>query len=237
MKDPQQEAVAREFDAYRNTYSDAVNDALLVPGLDVDYFTKVKAEYLKEIIAEELGDTSSRDVLDIGCGVGNYHRLLKDTFATLTGIDVSSQSIEQARLINQHVRYDVYDGAALPYADGSFDVAYTICVMHHVPTGLWPNFSKEMLRVLRPGGIGLVFEHNPSNPLTMRVVNRCPFDRDAVLLKPAKTRALLEGAGFRDVSTRSIINIPSFGPLTRRIDRSLLGLLPFGAQYIAIGHR
>lgn len=237
MLDPQQKAVAEEFDAYRASYSDTVNDALLIPGLKVDYFTKVKAEYLKDIVEAELGDHAKQRVLDVGCGVGNYHRLLQGTFAKLVGIDVSEQSVEQAKITNKDVEYDVYDGGRLPYEDGSFDVAYTICVMHHVPTSQWGNFAREMFRVLRGGGIGLVFEHNPSNPLTMRVVNRCPFDRDAVLLKPAKTRSLLEGAGFANVSTRSIINIPSIGKLTRFIDRSVLGHMPFGAQYVAVGRK
>jgi ubiquinone/menaquinone biosynthesis C-methylase UbiE len=197
----------------------------------------VKAEYLKDIVEAKLGNSAGRRVLDVGCGVGNYHRLLRGAFAKLVGIDVSEQCIEQARTVNKDVQYDVYDGGRLPYADGSFDVAYTICVMHHVPTSQWESFASEMFRVVRPGGIGLVFEHNPSNPLTMRVVNRCPFDRDAVLLRPAKTRSLLEGAGFGKVSTRSIVNIPSIGKFTRFIDGSVLGRMPFGAQYIAIGRK
>ena len=55
----------------------------------------------------------------------------------------------------------------------------------------------------------MVFEHNPKNPLTMRVVNRCPFDRDAVLLKSAETVRLFEQAGFEAVERRYILTIPA----------------------------
>jgi SAM-dependent methyltransferase len=237
MIDKKQQGVAREFDAYRDNYSDAVNQALLLPGLDVDYFTKVKAEYLKDIVRAMLGNSSSQRVLDVGCGIGNYHGLLKGAFRDLVGIDVSTQCIERARKENTHVSYDVYEGDVLPYADATFDAAYTICVMHHVPTSQWSNFVSEMYRILRPGGIGLIFEHNPLNPLTLRVVNRCSFDRDAVLLEPRQVRSLLATAGFGSVYSRTIINIPSIGRLTRVLDRSIFGALPFGAQYIGIGRK
>ena len=92
--------------------------------------------------------------------------------------------------------YDVYDGATLPYSDGCFDLAFAICVVHHVPPRLWNVFASEMRRVLKPAGLALVFEHNPRNPLTMRVVNSCPFDADAVLLRNETAEALLSTAGF-----------------------------------------
>ncbi|QRM28275.1 class I SAM-dependent methyltransferase [Microvirga sp. VF16] len=228
--DPQQKAIAEEFDRYNSKYSEAVNAALLVPGMNVDYFTRVKSEYLVDLTREVLGETTALSALDIGCGVGNYHGLIKGRFGSIDGCDVSSESIERARTRHPDLVYQSYDGSRLPYDDGTFDVAFTICVMHHVPPPAWTNFVREMRRVLRKGGLALVFEHNPYNPLTMKVVNRCPFDADAVLLKPHVTKGLFNGAGFRDIQVRSILNIPSFGPFTRRIDR-IVGRLPSGAQY------
>lgn len=76
----------------------------------------------------------------------------------------------------------------------------------------------------------LAFEHNPYDPLTQYIVKARDMDEDAVLLRPAKLRRMLRGAGFTDVFTRTIISIPPTGRLLTRID-SLLGNLPFGAQY------
>ena len=230
----QQADVAAEFDRYTAIYSQTVNDSLIVPGLDVDYFTRVKASMLVEYVGSNLAPASSRDTIDVGCGVGNYHTLLAGKFKSLTGVDVSAESIEKAKAGHPDVNYQSYGGDRLPFADASFDVAYAICVVHHVPVPAWPVFFAEMNRVLRPGGHAMIFEHNPYNPLTRRVVDRCPFDADAVLLKPGKTKELLTGAGFANVQARSILSIPSFGPLSRKLDLAL-GILPFGAQYLATG--
>jgi hypothetical protein len=106
--------------------------------------------------------------------------------------------------------------------------------MHHVPPAQWANFAAEMKRVVRTGGLVVVFEHNPLNPLTRRAVSNCEFDDDAVLLGQGQMRRLLAGAQLRDVRSCSILSIPSIGPVTRTIDL-MLGRLGLGAQYFACG--
>ena len=112
----------------------------------------------------------------------------------------------------------------------TLDFAFSICVMHHVPPANWSNFVREMRRVLRPGGLALVFEHKPRNPMTMRAVNRCPFDRDAVLFQSKETEWLFRGAGCDRVRSRFILPVPAVNSLLRRVDRLFSGL-PFGGQY------
>lgn len=227
--DPQQRRTAETFDTFRENYSEAVDGALAFTGLKTDFFTRVKADYIVELVDSHFG---RRDIeaLDVGCGVGNYHQLLSPVFARLSGVDVSSACIETARLRNPTVAYAAYDGGALPYPDASFDLAFTICVLHHVPPAAWPGFLSEMRRVLKPGGMALIFEHNPRNRLTMRVVNKCAFDEDAVLLRMEETEALMTQAGFASVEGRFILSVPAKGAALRRIDQ-MFGRLPFGAQY------
>lgn len=235
MKEPDfQKTVAAEFDKYGKRYSETVEQSLIVPGLNVDYFTKVKSEYLLDLLTDKIETPKKLDVLDIGCGIGNYHSHLVDKVGSLSGVDVSSESISLARQHNLEVSYSVYDGVALPFPDDTFDAAYTICVVHHVPQASWKRFYSEMNRIVKPGGLGIVFEHNPYNPLTLRVVSNCPFDEHAVLLNQTKCRELLSGAGFAEVTSHSILNIPSIGKLTRHLDRAI-GILPTGAQYMAFG--
>ena len=118
----------------------------------------------------------------------------------------------------------------MPYADSSFDLAFTICVLHHVPPVQWPTFVSEMKRVLKPGGLALIFEHNPRNPLTMRAVNNCPFDEDAVLLRSEETEGLMRDAGFQAIESRFILSVPAAGKVLRGLDL-VFSKLPFGAQY------
>lgn len=231
---PDHKAIPEEFDQYRDSYSDTVNDALIVPGLNGDYFARVKAEMLKEYAERKFADTSKLSVLDLGCGVWNYFALLDGKFGRFVGVDVSAECIEKAREDHPGAECFCYDGKRLPFERASFDIAYAICVVHHVHVDLRASFFADMHRVIKPGGHAMIFEHNPINPLTVRVVNRCPFDKDAVLLQQWETEKLLKNAGFTEVNSRTFLNIPSFGPLTRRIDQTL-GLLPLGAQYLAFG--
>src|ERR1700744_4814902 len=232
--DPQQKAIAEEFDSYNETYDLAVNQAIAFSGQKVEAFPRAKADDLLRTIGSHFGSASRLNLLDVGCGIGNYHPLLAPAVGTISGVDVSGACVAKAQARNPTVSYSVYDGDRLPYDDGQFDVAYCICVLHHVPPDRWPQFVGEMRRVTRSGGLVVVYEHNPSNPLTRKVVRDCDFDRDAVLLTMAQTRALLAGAGCTAVETSSILTLPPIGGFIEKLDRLFAGL-PFGSQYRAVG--
>lgn len=71
----------------------------------------------------------------MGCGHGLIHPYLlaNNKKLQLSGVDVASSVIDIALTTNPNVAYQTYDGSTLPYAENTFDVAYAICVMHHVP--------------------------------------------------------------------------------------------------------
>lgn len=226
--------VPAESDAYGQNYDEKVNAAIGFSGLKVDLFVRAKVAYMREVLAEGIGGLEAADVLDIGCGIGSYHPHLMEGVGSISGVDVSSSCIAVARARNPGVAYQTYDGRRLPYPDASFDAAYTVCVMHHVPPEHWENLAREMRRVVRPGGITVIFEHNPFNPLTRRAVSTCEFDENAVLLRARHIRLLLRKAGLRDVRSRYILTLPAAGGLLHKVDR-LFSRLPLGAQYYAVG--
>jgi SAM-dependent methyltransferase len=225
-----------EFDVYQTDYKEKIDEAIGYTGKSQSFFTQVKAEYLSELFGRKFGRDSQIEVLDIGCGNGTIHPMLLERRPgiRLCGADVASSFIEEARADNPQVRYEIYDGARMPYADAQFDAAFTICVMHHLRPAQWPGFLDEMRRVVRPKGLISIIEHNPFNPLTRRLVQTCPFDQNAVLLRPSKLGALVRRAGFQHVATRFIQFTPFGGSLFKRFDR-LMGWLPLGAQYIVSG--
>lgn len=225
-----------EFDAYRETYRDSINQAISFSGQSLDFFTKAKAEYLLELFDRELPDQGPLKALDVGCGHGDIHGFVLGggRVIDLFGVDVAETVVEEARMAHPAVNYRAYDGTALPYEDGAFDAAYTICVMHHVPPSDWRRFLIEMSRIVRPGGLVAVFEHNPFNPLTRRIVNNCPIDRDAVLLRSGQLRQLASEAGLEAVRCRFIIFTPFEASIFKRLDR-WLGWLPLGSQYFVAG--
>jgi hypothetical protein len=59
-------------------------------------------------------------------------------------------------------------------------------VLHHVPPADREALLARVATKLAPGGKLVVFEHNPWNPLTRKVVAECAFDADAVLLPPTE---------------------------------------------------
>jgi ubiquinone/menaquinone biosynthesis C-methylase UbiE len=233
--DPQQQAIAEEFDRYRESYDDAVNRAIAFSGQKVESFTRAKAEDLLRTLASGFNSLKGLNLLDVGCGIGNYHPFLTPVVGSVSGVDVSRACIAKAKERNPAVSYSVYDGDRLPYPDDKFDATFCVCVLHHVLPERWQQFAKEMHRVTRLGGLIVVYEHNPKHPLTRKVVRDCEFDRDAVLLTMAQSRALLEGAGCSDITTSSILTLPPMAGFTERLD-GLFAKLPFGSQYRAIGH-
>src|SRR3990172_65300 len=132
------------------------------------------------------------------------------------------------------IPYSVSDGDVLPFQDGLFDVAFAICVMHHVPPERWKLFLSEMARATKPGGMVIVFEHNPLNPLVRKVVSNCPFDKNAVLLRKGKLTSYMNEAGLKSVFGRYILTVPSISGWFRAVD-DLLGFSPSGAQYFVAG--
>ncbi len=122
-----------EFDAYTANYNEEINKALSFSGMDIDFFARVKNDYLVDILDARLGGAGKVELLDVGCGIANAHKQLVGRVGKLSGIDVSSESIAVARQSNPGIRYEVFDGTHLPFADGSFDAAFAVNVFHHVP--------------------------------------------------------------------------------------------------------
>ncbi len=224
-------------ESYPDNYRDDVNASIVFAGVDMDMFARGKVDDMIELIDRVSPIPASRaGCLDIGCGVGLMHPMLQGRVGRLAGVDVSEDAIRDAAVANQQVHYEIQRDDRLPFADASFDVCSTVCVMHHVPPAQWPHFVAEAYRVTRPGGLFAVYEHNPLNPLTRAAVWRCPFDHDAVLLRATRTRALLRDAGFEIVESRYLFFMPVDARWARRID-GLLGWLPLGAQYVVCARK
>jgi SAM-dependent methyltransferase len=221
------------FDSYRSNYRDVVRSSIDFSGLPHSFFMRAKADLLRELIARRLGPEKPA-MLDVGCGVGSFHPLLRGMVGRLSGIDVSSASIAQARADNRSVDYRAFDGRSFPFDDAGFDLVTAICVLHHVAPAEWTHFMSEMRRVARPGGLVCVIEHNPLNPLTRLAVARCEFDRDAVLLGAGKARKLMAAAGLHEIGARHFLLLPWETGAARGVEGALSNL-PLGAQYAAFG--
>ena len=230
------EVINTDFNDFQDCYKEQLQNAISFIGQDLDYFTEVKARYLCEIAKKYLGNTRNLSVLDLGCGVGLTDRFLNTEFRKLYGIDISEGIIEKAALTNPSVCYQVYDGKRIPFTEESMDIVFTVCVMHHISPSVWLDMIREFHRVLKKGGLLVIFEHNPFNPLTRRVVNNCKFDADAVLLTQYAVKNLINDIGLNLVEGSYILFFPFRGPVFSILDR-ILRWLPLGAQYYVVGRK
>lgn len=220
------------FDAYDQTYRAVVAQSVAFSGLPYDFFVASKAALLADIFRVHFGEALPR-VADIGCGVGALHRALAPISSQIFGCDPSRECLAQAAQANPAALYTEADASALPWADDTVDAALAVCVMHHIEKPKRLAALDEMRRIVRPGGLVILIEHNPWNPLTQLAVARCPFDHDAVLLDFGEAKKLLRGAGLGPVQTRHFLVSPWRAPWLQRIERGL-SALPLGAQFAAI---
>jgi SAM-dependent methyltransferase len=105
----------------------------------------------------DLGD----DVLEVGPGPGLTTDLLRGRARRLTALEVDAAAAAalQQRLHDAGVRVVHGDGAAMPFADGSFSGVVSLTMLHHVPTAaLQDRLLAEARRVLRPNGVFAGFD-------------------------------------------------------------------------------
>ena len=148
-------------------------------------------------------------VLDVGCGEGAVLRDLLRLGArpeNLAGIDLLTGRLARARALNAGMAFSVADAAGLPYAEATFDVLLAFTLLSSIiDVEARGAAAAEMLRVLRPGGVLIVYDFwvNPRNPdvrplrraEVRRLLPGCTFDWRRVTLAPPLLRLLAPAPG------------------------------------------
>ncbi len=216
------------FDEHSADYSQKMDRALTVVGLEHDFFIEAKVPHILEA-RRRLPANAAVRVLEIGCGIGLITQRLRPLLTDVWGIDPSISSLGHAAARGGQMI--AADGLRTPFADETFDLVIAVCVLHHVPVDQRAAFLAEAARITRRGGIVLLCEHNPWNPLTRLVVGRCELDRDAILLPQTEARRRLTTAGLSNIRSRYILFFPWRGAVWRWLE-SHLAWLPLGGQYV-----
>ncbi len=186
-------------------------------------------EYRLLLLRRYHGNLRPRTILDFGCGRGRLTAMLTQAYpeATVTGLDVSKQSIDIARR-----RYGPATSFCTEIArDALYDLIVASGVFHHI----LPEKQRTELQLLgehlAPDGLMVLFEHNPFNPLTRWIVRHEPFDFDSYLITPGRMRRLISDAGLRLEGLRFTTFFPSYLKRLLPCDR-LLSWCPLGGQYM-----
>jgi SAM-dependent methyltransferase len=198
-----------------------------------------------------LGDVRGCRIVDFGCGSGANTILLANRGAHVWAVDISEDLIRlgQRRLAANdragQAQFIVGSAHDLPFPDSSIDVVFGIAILHHLDLEL---VSKEVRRVLRPGGRA-IFQEPVRNSPTLRFVRRLiPFH--APDISPFE-RPLTDGElrlfanGFATTRTRAFclphVLVGERLPVIRRrysklyqMDAAVLRALPVLAYYAGI---
>ena len=108
-----------------------------------------------ESFVSRIGIQPGSKVLDVACGTGNTAIPAAKAGASVTGADIATNSLEQARQRAESEKLAIHfqegDAEELPFADHSFDVVLTMFGAMFAPRP--EKAAAELLRVCKPGGI------------------------------------------------------------------------------------
>jgi ubiquinone/menaquinone biosynthesis C-methylase UbiE len=146
----------RHFDEIARDYDDQFSSHVW------DHLMTGKLAMIESAVMPDIGKNAI--MLDLGCGLGRQSGEMIRRGYKVTGVDLSERLLRYA--VEAGVPVLSGDALRLPFADETFDVVYTIGVLHHLPD--WNAqlaACAETHRVLKPGGRFLIHETNPRNPL------------------------------------------------------------------------
>jgi ubiquinone/menaquinone biosynthesis C-methylase UbiE len=113
------------------------------------YYRRVHARMMATLAA-----LSPKRVLDLGCGTAQLTDDLRRSWpdATVVGLDISAEMLAaaQRRLGASTIEFVRANSAALPFADGSFDLVTSSLSYHWYPDA--GRVLAQLARVIRPGG-------------------------------------------------------------------------------------
>ncbi len=127
-------------------------------------FLVAKSDFVHEMVRWGGLDRLSRGttVLDVGCGIGGSSRILASDYGfDVTGVTISPQQVKRATELTPggvSAKFLVDDAMSLSFPDASFDVVWSIEAGPHMPDKA--VFARELIRVLKPGGILVVADWN-----------------------------------------------------------------------------
>jgi SAM-dependent methyltransferase len=190
--------------AYDKRHADAVTYSYFNRGY-LFIAQELERELIKFFGRHEMNPLAEKKILEVGCGTGGRLRELIRYGArpgNLNGIDLLPNAIEEAKRISHNIDFRCGNAEAVPFEGESFDMVTQFVMFTSIlEDRMKQNSAKEVLRVLRPGGIILWYDYFISKPTNrdvkgigkreiIRLFPNCTFDFHKVTLAPFIARAI-----------------------------------------------
>lgn len=133
-------------------------------------------------------------VLDYGCGIGRFSQRWATMSTPITGVDVSRKMLQMAaERVEMYAETHgephglqfklIQPGKPIPLEDNSVGTVFTSTVLQHIPDTEFDAVVAELRRVLKPGGLVVIFENIHTYPARTstsgHVVFRAPKEYEA----------------------------------------------------------
>jgi len=216
-----------EFDKVAEDYNKLLQSQHKIFG-NVEYYSTYKVLILKKYIP------NANRILEFGCGIGRNLPYLIEAYpqAQLYGYDISHKSLQIAQENNPQVKF-IYEIRELENMVNFFDVIFVAGVYHHVPPDERDFVTLLIYKILQHHGKVIIFEHNPYNPITRKLVRECEFDKDAILLTRNELIKLFLERQFKLVKSDYTLFLPPILGFLNFIEK-FMGFLPLGGQYYGL---
>lgn len=198
---------------------------------------RVYRAFLSEWLDSGPANTRPRTILDAGCGLGVAVAQARGDGHHAFGVDMSGVAGFWRTAGRSDDHFVVGAVTELPFADDSFDAAWALGVMEHVGTTTghltlapdWRSqraaFTRELLRVVRPGGRILLACPNKSFPLD---IQHGPTDEQT----EARVRArIFRRFGVNVHPTWGDYHLPSYRDVHRWFGRDRVRALPLKGYF------
>tara|TARA_B100000959_G_C14787487_1_gene544118 strand:+ start:21 stop:710 length:690 start_codon:yes stop_codon:yes gene_type:complete len=228
--------VHKTFDKFSNNYTEILNNSIIkFTGFDSFHFITVKLTKLRELNPSFLNKPIN--FLDYGCGNGNLYNNFHQYFpkANYFGVDISREMIKEARRRFQ-ANGTFYEINSSEWKKNSYDLIFSAGVFHHIHPKDQSNVINDLYNLMSDTGKMLIWEHNPLNPFTRKIVKESEIDKDAIMIPPNKMKNLF----IQNRICFDRIIYTGFFPKSLQFLTSLekyLERIPLGAQYVAIGKK
>lgn len=229
------EITREHMKAYFDNYSENYRDLLAAStGENLDsasFFANQKVSHLSQTISNA---STIRAILDYGCGIGMSLRPLQRAFphAIITGVDPSTKSLEVAEREHSdcNIKMVLLNDLILEDHTREFDLIFISCVFHHIEAQEHIEILRNLRSLCSPAGQLAIFEHNPVNPVTRKIVHDCPFDEGVTLISPRTLEHRLRTAGWHGLNRAFISFVPPKFKRFKSLER-FLRWCPLGGQY------
>jgi ubiquinone/menaquinone biosynthesis C-methylase UbiE len=185
MIDDTTRSIRESYDRLADEYARQIYNELQSKPLDREFLNRFAAEV-----------SGRGEACDMGCGPGQVACYLRDRGASVFGLDLSPQMVEQARQLNPDISFREGNMLALDLPDASLAGIAAFYAIVNIPRESQPQVFREMARVLQPGGLLLLAFHMGDEVLHENELWGRPIAMDFFLLQPAAIQTDLEAAGF-----------------------------------------